>query len=227
MSGGENVELNPKIHQIPNATAHRLPIYYRSLKKLNEAGVERVKSKELSQMTQIPSATIRRDFSHFGELGRSGYGYEVVYVTEVFRELLNVNNIINVVLVGAGNLGQAILRNNFKKERNIIIKGAFDNDSSQFGKEISGIQILPMEQMKDFIISEQICTAICAVPSEVSQEVVEQLIDAGITSILNFAPGRIKVPANIQMKYIDFSSEIFTMVYQNEALYPANLIEED
>lgn len=219
--------MNTKIHQIPNATAQRLPIYYRSLKKLNESGVERVKSKELSQMTQIPSATIRRDFSHFGELGRSGYGYEVAYVTEVFRELLNVNNIINVVLVGAGNLGKAILRNNFKKEKNITIKGAFDIESSYFGKEISGVPILPMEQMKNFIIKEQIRTAICAVPSEVSQKVVEQLIDAGITSILNFAPGRIKVPDNIQMKYIDFSSEIFTMVYQNEALYPASLGEED
>ena len=219
--------MNTKIHQIPNATAQRLPIYYRSLKKLNESGVERVKSKELSQITQIPSATIRRDFSHFGELGRSGYGYEVAYVTEVFRELLNVNNIINVVLVGAGNLGKAILRNNFKKEKNITIKGAFDIESSYFGKEISGVPILPMEQMKNFIIKEQIRTAICAVPSEVSQKVVEQLIDAGITSILNFAPGRIKVPDNIQMKYIDFSSEIFTMVYQNEALYPASLGEED
>ena len=219
--------MNTKIHQIPNATAQRLPIYYRSLKKLNESGVERVKSKELSQMTQIPSATIRRDFSHFGELGRSGYGYEVAYVTEVFRELLNVNNIINVVLVGAGNLGKAILRNNFKKEKNITIKGAFDIESSYFGKEISGVPILPMEQMKNFIIKEQIRTAICAVPSEVSQKVVEQLIDAGITSILNFAPGRIRVPDNIQMKYIDFSSEIFTMVYQNEALYPASLGEEE
>lgn len=219
--------MNTKIHQIPNATAQRLPIYYRSLKKLNESSVERVKSKELSQMTQIPSATIRRDFSHFGELGRSGYGYEVTYVTEVFRELLNVNNIINVVLVGAGNLGKAILRNNFKKEKNITIKGAFDIESSYFGKEISGVPILPMEQMKNFIIKEQIRTAICAVPSEVSQKVVEQLIDAGITSILNFAPGRIKVPDNIQMKYIDFSSEIFTMVYQNEALYPASLGEEE
>ncbi|WP_034538568.1 redox-sensing transcriptional repressor Rex [Carnobacterium inhibens] len=219
--------MNTKIHQIPNATAQRLPIYYRSLKKLNESGVERVKSKELSQMTQIPSATIRRDFSHFGELGRSGYGYEVTYVTEVFRELLNVNNIINVVLVGAGNLGKAILRNNLKKEKNITIKGAFDIESSYFGKEISGVPILPMEQMKNFIIKEQIRTAICAVPSEVSQKVVEQLIDAGITSILNFAPGRIRVPDNIQMKYIDFSSEIFTMVYQNEALYPASLGEEE
>ena len=84
-----------------------------------------------------------------------------------------------------------------------------------------------MEQMKNFIIKEQIRTAICAVPSEVSQKVVEQLIDAGITSILNFAPGRIRVPDNIQMKYIDFSSEIFTMVYQNEALYPASLGEEE
>jgi redox-sensing transcriptional repressor len=221
------VELNTKIHQIPNATAHRLPIYYRSLKKLNETCVERIKSKELSQLTQIPSATIRRDFSHFGELGRSGYGYEVAYVTEVFRELLNVNNVINVVLVGVGNLGKAILTNNFKKEKNITIKCAFDIQPSFFGDEISGVPILSMEKMKEVVVNQQIHTAICAVPSEVSQEVVDQLIDAGITSILNFAPGRIKVPNNIQMKYIDFSSEIFTMVYQNEALYPAVLNEDN
>ena len=221
------MDLNIKIHQIPNATAHRLPIYYRSLKKLNDTGVERIKSKELSHLTQIPSATIRRDFSHFGELGRSGYGYEVRYVTEVFRELLNVNNIINVVLVGVGNLGKALLTNNFKKEKNITIKCAFDSQSPYFGKEISGVPVLPMEQMKELVMKEQIHTAICAVPSEVSQEVVDKLIDAGITSILNFAPGRIKVPDAIQMKYIDFSSEIFTMVYQNEALYPKNLNENN
>ncbi|MER2225776.1 MAG: redox-sensing transcriptional repressor Rex [Carnobacterium sp.] len=220
------MEITTKIHQIPNATAQRLPIYYRALKKLNETGVERIKSKELSQLTQIPSATIRRDFSHFGELGRSGYGYEVVYVTEVFRELLNVNNIINVVLIGVGNLGTAILTNNFKKEKNITIKCAFDIQSPYLGKEISGVPIFPMERMKELVRKEQIHTAICAVPSEVSQEVVDDLIDAGITSILNFAPGRIKVPDTIQMKYIDFSSEIFTMVYQNEALYPGNPSEK-
>ena len=95
--------------KMPKATAKRLPVYLRYLKMLGDSGVKRIKSREFSEMIQIPSATIRRDFSHVGELGRSGYGYDVPYLIEVFSNILNTQEEKRIALIGCGNLGKALL----------------------------------------------------------------------------------------------------------------------
>ncbi|ALV20824.1 Redox-sensitive transcriptional regulator (AT-rich DNA-binding protein) [Carnobacterium antarcticum] len=204
--------------QIPKATARRMPIYYRCLKKLQDSGVKRIKSNEISQLTQIPSATIRRDFSHFGELGRSGYGYEVDYVTKVFNELLNVNKIIKIALIGVGNLGKALIENNFRRDQNLKITCGFEKCEENSGKILSGVPVYSIDQMKEVLLREEIHVAISTVPSEFSQEAVEMLVDGGITAILNFAPGRVNVPEHVDIRYIDLTSEILTLVCYNDWL---------
>ncbi|MGX7030517.1 redox-sensing transcriptional repressor Rex [Vagococcus zengguangii] len=201
---------------IPNATAKRIPLYYRYLKMLEESGVSRIKSKEFSKLIQVPSATIRRDFSHFGELGRSGYGYDVGYLLEVFSEILNTKVEKRIALVGVGNLGRALAHYNFKKNENLNIVSAFDNDPNVVGTKINDVMIQSMESLEAIIKKEAITTAILTVPSLNSQEVVDKVVAAGVTAILNFAPGRIKVPDHVKVQYIDLTTELQTLIYLDE-----------
>ncbi|MDF0479488.1 redox-sensing transcriptional repressor Rex [Vagococcus sp. PNs007] len=202
--------------KIPNATAKRIPLYYRYLKMLEESKVERIKSKEFSQLIQVPSATIRRDFSHFGELGRSGYGYDVSYLIQVFSHILNTQVEKKIALVGAGNLGKALVKNNFRRNDNLTIVAAFDSDSELVGTKINNIVIQDMKDLTKIVEKEGITTAIATVPSQHSQAAVDQMVEAGITAILNFAPGRVKVPDNVKIQYIDLTTELQTLIYFDE-----------
>lgn len=202
--------------KIPNATAKRIPLYYRYLKMLEESKVERIKSKEFSQLIQVPSATIRRDFSHFGELGRSGYGYDVSYLIQVFSHILNTQVEKKIALVGAGNLGKALVKNNFRRNDNLTIVAAFDSDPELVGTKINNIVIQDMKDLTKIVEKEGITTAIATVPSQHSQAAVDQMVEAGITAILNFAPGRVKVPDNVKIQYIDLTTELQTLIYFDE-----------
>ncbi|MGX6978569.1 redox-sensing transcriptional repressor Rex [Vagococcus elongatus] len=201
---------------IPNATARRIPMYYRYLKTLEESGVERIKSKDFSKMIQIPSATIRRDFSHFGELGRSGYGYDVSFLIEVFSHILNTEVEKRIALVGVGNLGKALGRYNFKNNDHLNIVCAFDTDSEVVGEKIKDIVVEDMSCLEERIKKEGVTTAILTVPSKYSQTVADKVIAAGVTAILNFAPGRIRVPDNVKVQYIDLTTELQTLIYFDE-----------
>lgn len=208
----ENEERKP----IPKATAKRIPLYFRYLNTLDESGVRRIKSKEFSQLIQVPSATIRRDFSHFGELGRSGYGYDVPYLIEVFSHILNTQVEKRIAIIGVGNLGKALIKNNFRRNENLKITCAFDNNPELIGTTIDSVKIYGMEEISQMVADEGISTAISTVPSKYAQDAVDHIVDAGITAILNFAPGRVKVPANIKVQYIDLTTELQTLIYFDE-----------
>ena len=120
--------MREKTDTLPKATAKRLPLYLRYLKMLDDSGISRIKSNEFSEITQIPSATIRRDFSQLGELGRSGYGYDVPFLIDVFNNILNTKEEKRIALVGYGNLGKALKHNNFRRNENLNIVCVFDND---------------------------------------------------------------------------------------------------
>ncbi|WEG73920.1 redox-sensing transcriptional repressor Rex [Vagococcus intermedius] len=202
--------------KIPNATAKRIPLYYRYLKMLEESKVERIKSKDFSQLIQVPSATIRRDFSHFGELGRSGYGYDVSYLIEVFSHILNTQVEKRIALIGAGNLGKALGKNNFRRNENLTIVAAFDSDPELIGTKINNVEIYSMDDLASIVAKEGITTAISTVPSKHSQGAVDKMVEAGITAILNFSPGRVKVPKNVKIQYIDLTTELQTLIYFDE-----------
>lgn len=205
-----------KVHSeklLPKATAKRLPVYLRYLKVLSESGVHRIKSKEFSEIIKVPSATIRRDFSYLGELGRSGYGYDVDYLIEVFSSILNTKEEKRIALVGYGNLGRALAKNNFRRNENLNIVCIFDNNPELIGQEVEGMTIYSIDKIKDVCVDLDVKLAISTVPSKHSQEVVDQIIDAGITAILNFAPDRVTVPADVTIQYIDLTTELQTLIY--------------
>ncbi|MBX8936256.1 redox-sensing transcriptional repressor Rex [Enterococcus hulanensis] len=199
--------------QLSKATTKRLSLYLRCLKGLEKNGITRVKSSELSKMTQVGSATIRRDFSHFGELGRSGYGYDVSDLIKVFSDMLETKEEKRIALIGCGNLGQALLNNNFRRNENLNIVCAFDNDPEKVGKEICGYYIHSIDEMDDVLAKEKITVAISTVPSQNAQGAINQVVANGVTAILNFAPDPLKVPDNVHVHYIDLTSELQTLIY--------------
>ncbi|MDT2821326.1 redox-sensing transcriptional repressor Rex [Enterococcus devriesei] len=198
---------------LSKATTKRLSLYLRCLKNLEKNGVNRVKSSELSKMTQVGSATIRRDFSHFGELGRSGYGYDVNDLIKVFSDMLETKEEKRIALIGCGNLGQALLNNNFRRNENLNIVCAFDNDPEKVGTEICGYPICSIEELSKVLEEKQITVAISTVPSQFAQGAIDQVVASGITAILNFAPDPLKVPENVHVHYIDLTSELQTLIY--------------
>lgn len=199
--------------KIPRATAKRLPVYYRYLNVLLNANKHRVSSTELSEAVQVDSATIRRDFSYFGELGKRGYGYDVEKLLNFFKGILRQDKLTSVALVGVGSLGSALMNYNFHQSTNLRISAAFDPKESLANTVKSGIPVYPVEDMKKQIKEQQIDAVILTVPGSVSQVVTDQLVEAGVHGILNFTPVRLSVPKDVQVQNIDLTNEMQTLIY--------------
>ena len=198
---------------IPKATAKRLPIYYRYLNMLSDSGKKRVSSNELAEAVKVDSATIRRDFSYFGALGKRGYGYDVENLLEFFKKTLNQDKLTNVALICVGNLGHALLNFNFHKSNNVRINAAFDINEEITGTIQSGVPIYPMEDMKEQLKIQQIEIVILTVPANVAQGVTNDLIEVGVKGILNFTPLRISVPESVLVQNVDLTNELQTLIY--------------
>ncbi|MGR5572144.1 redox-sensing transcriptional repressor Rex [Limosilactobacillus fermentum] len=199
--------------KIPRATAKRLPVYYRYLNVLLNANKHRVSSTELSEAVQVDSATIRRDFSYFGELGKRGYGYDVEKLLNFFKGILKQDKLTSVALVGVGSLGSALMNYNFHQSTNLRISAAFDPKESLANTVKSGISVYPVEDMKKQIKEQQIDAVILTVPGSESQAVTDQLVEAGVHGILNFTPVRLSVPKDVQVQNIDLTNELQTLIY--------------
>ena len=199
--------------KIPRATAKRLPVYYRYLNVLLNANKHRVSSTELSEAVQVDSATIRRDFSYFGELGKRGYGYDVEKLLNFFKGILKQDKLTSVALVGVGSLGSALMNYNFHQSTNLRISAAFDPKESLANTVKSGIPVYPVEDMKKQIKEQQIDAVILTVPGSESQAVTDQLVEAGVHVILNFTPVRLSEPKDVQVQNIDLTNELQTLIY--------------
>lgn len=199
--------------KIPQATAKRLPLYYRFLKNLHSSGKQRVSSAELSEAVKVDSATIRRDFSYFGALGKKGYGYNVNYLLSFFRKTLDQDELTKVALIGVGNLGVAFLNYNFLKNNNTKIEVAFDIAEDKTGTSIGEVDIHHMDDLEKVILEHDIQVAILTVPAAVAQTITDRLIDCSIKGILNFTPARLTVPASVRIHHIDLAVELQSLVY--------------
>lgn len=202
-----------KSSDIPKATGRRIPLYYRYLKFLSESGKKRVSSAELSDGLQVDSATIRRDFSYFGELGKRGYGYDVDTLMNFFAKILNDDRLSNVGLIGIGNLGTALLKFKFHRNNNIRISAAFDTDPSLIGTIHEGVPVYSMDDLKEQFEAHQIEIAIVTVPANDAQMVSNQLVEAGIQGILNFTAVRLSVPDDVIVQSVDLTTELQTLIY--------------
>ncbi|TWT05872.1 redox-sensing transcriptional repressor Rex [Planomicrobium sp. CPCC 101079] len=200
--------------KIPLATTKRLPLYYRFLQNFANAGQKRISSQELSDAMKIDSATIRRDFSYLGALGKKGYGYDVQELLAFFRKTLDQDEETNVALIGVGGLGSAFLKYNFHRNHNTKIIVAFDSNSPHEGEKISGIDTFHPDEIEGKIEEYGIELVILTVPSRSAQEVTDRLAKTNIKGILNFTPVRISVPDHIRVQTIDLSVELQTLIYQ-------------
>ena len=199
--------------KIPRATAKRLPIYYRYLNILLDADQTRVSSTELSEAVKVDSATIRRDFSYFGALGKRGYGYDAESLIKFFKKILNQDRLTNVALIGVGNLGHALLNFNFHQDGNVRISAAFDVNETIANTIQSGVPIYPMTDLRTQLEEQQIQVAILTVPSDVAQSVTDDAVAGGVKGILNFTPLRITVPKDVRVQNVDLTNELQTLIY--------------
>ncbi|GGB11159.1 redox-sensing transcriptional repressor Rex [Macrococcus hajekii] len=199
--------------KIPKATLKRLPLYYRFVNTLHSGNVDRISSKELSEGLKIDSATIRRDFSYFGELGKKGYGYNVSYLLNFFKTTLQQDAITKVAIIGIGNLGRALVNYNFSISDRMQIEAAFDVASQVVGEKIGDIYIEHMDQFEKIVEEMGIEVAILTVPGKIAQTSANRVTKAGIKGILNFTPERLNVPSDVQVHHIDLGVELQSLIF--------------
>lgn len=202
-----------KQKKIPKATAKRLPLYYRYFSHLYNTGVQRVSSAQLSESMKVDSATIRRDFSYFGALGKRGYGYDVETLMNFFKDQLSQEKLSNIALVGIGKLGQALLHYNFRKNNNIRISAGFDVDKELIGTIRENVPIYHVDDLVSQIEDQQIEVAILTVPIDDAQAMTDRLVEGGIKGILNFTPLRLSVPENVRVHNVDLTNELQALIY--------------
>ena len=198
---------------IPEVVVARLPVYIQKLNQLVREGREIVSSQEMAEHLGVSSAQIRKDLSFFGGFGKQGTGYNVINLLESLRGILNLNQIWEVVLVGVGHLGQALLSYQGFSRNGFEIIMAFDNDPKIIGKTFAGIKVTDVNELQNHICPRGVPIAILTVPAGNAQEMADQLIRCGVKAILNYAPVTLKVPEGIRLANIDPVLSLQTITY--------------
>ena len=201
-----------RYRKIPDEAIRRLPIYLRGLLFLHNQNQQNVSSSKLAEVTHFKSPLIRKDLSYFGEFGTSGVGYNIERLVKEIRKILKLNVSHKVALIGAGNLGSAILKYNGFKRYGFDIVAVFDNSAKKLGKRIGNLKV---ESISNIITikNKKIKIAILAVPGPAADEVVEKLVEAGVNGILNFAPRYLNVPKKIKVKSVDIAMDLLCLPY--------------
>ena len=206
--------------EISKAVIKRLPRYYRYLGELQEAGVERISSGELSQQMKVTASQIRQDLNNFGGFGQQGYGYNVQYLREEIAKILGLDRIHNIIIIGVGHLGQALANyTNFEKNSFRII-GLFDNNPELKGKVIRGVPIRMTDEILAFLRENDVEIATLTLPKEYAIEVSKMLIENGIHAIWNFAHTDLNlvVPKNVAVQNVHLSESLMRLSYNLKTL---------
>ena len=199
--------------QPPHIVVSRLPLYLRCLIFMAADGHKITSSKELSEKLGISSAQIRKDLSHFGEFGKQGTGYDVIYLMDELRNILHVEEQWPVVLVGAGDLGHALVHHSTLVNRGFRIVAIFDNNPAKIGQQWQSLVIQDTQDMPRVIRENNFQLAILAIPPQEAQQVADKLIEAGVKGILNYAPITITVPKGVRVEYLDPVVQLQRMTY--------------
>ena len=202
-----------KTMKISEAVVRRLPIYLRFLNELSKKNISTVSSQDLGQKLDLNPAQIRKDLAYFGEFGKKGIGYDVDYLIEKIRQILKLDKVIPVALVGAGNLGRALCNYNAYLKDNMKIVAVFDEQPNKIGESINNLKVKPMEELGTTIRELQIRIGIITVPAPEAQQVANQFTEAGVEAILNFAPLIIKVPSDVRVHHADFTTDLQSLAY--------------
>ena len=201
--------------EISQAVISRLPRYYRYLGELRDDGVERISSQELSKKMHVTASQIRQDLNHFGGFGQQGYGYNVEYLFVEIAKILGLDKQHNLIIIGAGNLGQALLNYNNFTRRGFIFRGIFDQNPSLHGMKINDLLVRPMEEMGDFITKNNIDIAVLTIPKNGAVKVAEKLVECNIRAIWNFAHVDLHVPEWVQVEDVHLSDSLMKLSYNS------------
>ena len=189
-------------------TIRRLSIYTRCLTQLEEDGVKTVSSQELADRFSLNSAQVRKDLAYFGEFGIRGIGYQVSALKSELQKILGLDREWPVALVGFGNLGSALFNYKGFSRQGFRIAAIFDEDPMKAGRVVGGVPVLTMKELPREIKARSLTIGVIAVPAEAAQAVADQLAAAGVKSILNFAPTRLKVAKDVRLKNVDLTIEL-------------------
>lgn len=193
---------------IPDATVARLPLYLRALVELQERSIATVSSGDLARASGVNPAKLRKDLSHLGSFGTRGVGYPVKELVDGISGALGITDERSVVIVGLGNLGQALAHYGGFADRGFHVAALLDADDELIGTEVADLEVEAVDDLEAIIADRGVTIAVLATPAAAAQEVATRLVDAGVTAILNFAPVHIDVPDPVTVRKVDLSVEL-------------------
>lgn len=202
--------------RIPDATVSRLPVYMRILGEQSDEGVESISSERLAELAGVNAAKVRKDLSYLGSYGTRGVGYEVEYLVFQIRRELGLTHDWPVVIVGAGNLGQALAGYGGFGERGFPVAGIVDVDATKVGTVLGGVRVRHLDELPQIVATKRVTIGVLATPPSAAQEAAEALVASGVTSILNFAPVVLTVPREIEVRKVDLAVELQILSYYEQ-----------
>jgi len=211
----------PQRRQIPDATVARLPLYLRALAGIAEAGDATVSSDALADAAGVTSAKVRKDLSYLGSHGTRGVGYDVWHLIHEVREQLGLTQHWPIVIAGIGNLGQALAHYRGFTERGFRVAALVDVDPAKQGMRIEGLEVRPLDDLAALVGEHGIAIGVVATPAEAAQAVVDRMVEAGLRSILNFAPAMVVVPQGVTVRKVDLAVELQILAFYEQRGAPA------
>ena len=199
--------------EVPEVVIERLPQYLRALSHLERSGIDVISSQQLGELLQVTPAQIRKDLSYFGRFGKQGRGYSITHLIESLRHILRLDQTWNVAVVGIGRLGRSIISYPGFEPEGFRVVCAFDTDPTVVGQVAGGLVINDFADFKAVAIKENVTIAIVAVPASVAQEVIDKLVEAGIKSLLNYAPKSAITSPDVRIRNVDPVVALQSMTY--------------
>ena len=199
--------------EISRAVIKRLPRYYRYLGELMEEGVDRISSRELSERMKVTASQIRQDLNHFGGFGQQGYGYNVEHLYNEIAAILGLTHTNRMIIIGAGNLGQALANYGNFERRGFVTEALFDVNPEIVGKTVRGIPVLSLDELESFLATHKVEIATLAIPKAEAVKVAKRLVDSGIRAIWNFAHTDLDLPEDVVVENVHLSESLMRLSY--------------
>ena len=208
--------------KISVAVIKRLPKYYRYLELIGDKGIIRVSSQELSKITGLTASQIRQDLNHFGAFGQQGYGYNVEELKIELEKIMGVDKPYNVVIIGFGNIGSALLNYSGFRKKGFKVVGIFDNSPDIVGSKQNEVVVKDISELEEVVTREKVDIAILAIPARPALEITDKLVACGIKGIWNFAPIDLKLPRSVVLDNVHLDGSLLTLTYYMNSLkdYP-------
>jgi redox-sensing transcriptional repressor len=201
--------------KVPDVVIRRLPLYLRTLEILDPNEAPIISSEQLAKMIGTSSGQVRKDLSYFGVFGKQGVGYQTASLRAELRRILKLNQEIRVGLIGAGNLGAALVRYHQKNRihQPLEIVALFDVDDKKIGRKIADVEVFPIDQLPVIIREQEIKMMILTFPAVNVQQIIDICVENGVKSFLNFVPASVKIPAGVKLRTSDVTLELQSLAY--------------